>query len=190
MAPFFCVILFDKEKTGVEKFYKFKSVWVKKMKLTAEMIEALANDVGTGLSNRDAAKVNNIHETTLYDWLKVASTVRKTGKKRLTKRERDCCKLVDALESARLKRKQRFLEKLEDNKSPAGIIFLLKQAYPDEYNKEPVPLPNFEKLEQFMQAEYTQQEIEAIRKAIHAAEARRQSEVRYDENELFGDDDE
>ena len=51
------------------------------MKLTGEMIQALANDVGTGLSNRDAAKVNNIHETTLYDWLKVASTVRESGKK-------------------------------------------------------------------------------------------------------------
>ena len=156
------------------------------MKLTSEMIEALANNVGAGLSNRDAAKVNNIHETTLYDWLKTAATVRATGKKRLTVRDRNCCKLADALESARLKRKQRFLEKLEDNKSPAGIIFLLKQMYPDEFNKEPVPLPNFEKLEAFMASEYTQQEIEVIRKAIHTAEKRRQSEVRYAENELFG----
>ena len=97
--------------------------------------------------------------------------------------------MADALESARLKRKQRFLEKLEDNKSPAGIIFLLKQTYPDEFNKEPVPLPNFQKLEEFMTAEYTQQEIEAIRKAIRSAEQRRQANVKYDENELFGDDD-
>ena len=156
------------------------------MKLTDELIEALANDVGSGLSNRDAAKVNNISEPAFYDWLKVASTVRKTGKKRLTKRERDCCKLADALESARLKRKQRFLEKLEDNKSPAGIIFLLKQTYPDEFNKEPVPLPNFSKLEEFMASEYTQSEIEDIRRAIRKAEARRQSDVTFDEDPLFG----
>ena len=160
------------------------------MKLTDEMIEALANDVGAGLSNRDAAKVNNISERVLYDWLEVAKTVRETEKKRLTLREKSCCKLADALASAKLERKKRFLEKLEDNKSPAGIIFLLKQTYPDEFNKEPVPLPNFQKLEEFMAAEYTQQEIEAIRKAIRVAETRRQSDVKYDENALFGDDDE
>ena len=157
------------------------------MKLSDEIIKSLVKNVCAGLSNKDAAKAESITERIFYEWLQTAAFVTETGKKRLTKREKLCVKLAERLESARLERKKRFLEKLEDNKSPAGIIFLLKQAYPDEFNKEPVPLPNFQKLEEFMASEYTQPEIEAIRKAIHAAEARRQSEIRYDENEQFGE---
>ena len=158
------------------------------MKLTEELIKAIAEDVLEGLSNIDACRVNDITRTTFYDWINQGKAAQ--DKPRKTQRDRLCLKFIQALEKAKLKRKQNRLQMLENNKSPAGVIFLLKQEYPDEYNKEPVPLPNFEKLELFMQAEYTQQEIEAIRKAIHAAEARRQSEVRYDENELFGGTDE
>lgn len=156
------------------------------MKISEEIVKSLVKNVCAGLSNKDAAKAESISEMTFYDWLRTAEAIRESGKKRLTARDKLCVQLADRLEAARLQRKKRFLEKLEDNKSPAGIIFLLKQAYPDEFNKEPVPLPNFQKLEEFMASEYTQPEIEAIRKAIHTAEARRQSEIRYDENEQFG----
>ena len=160
------------------------------MKLTEEMINSLVADVGAGLSNQDAAKVNGISKRIFYDWLDVASTVRETGKKRLTMREKLCIQLVDKLEAAKLNRKKRLIQNLDESNSPAGSIFLLKQLHPQEFNKEPVPIPNFQKLESFMAEEYTQSEIEAIRKAIHAAEQRRQSDVRYAEDKLFGDDDE
>lgn len=158
------------------------------MKLTEELIQTIAKDVFQGLSNVDACRVNDIDNSTFYGWVRQGKAAE--DKPRKTQRDRLCIKFIRALEIAKLKRKQLRLQKLEENNSPAGLIFLLKQEFPDEYNKEPVPLPNFQKLEEFMRNEYTQQEIKAIRKAIRAAETRRQADVKYDENELFGEDDE
>ena len=157
------------------------------MKLTEELIQTIAKDVREGLSNIDACRVNDINNSTFYEWINQGKAAK--NKPRKTERDRLCINFIQALDKAKIKRKQLRLKKLEENNSATGLIFLLKQEYPKEFNKEPVPIPNFQKLEEFMMSEYTQQEIEMIRKAIRSAEMRRQADVKYDENELFGEDD-
>ena len=69
-----------------------------------------------------------------------------------------------------------------------GLIFLLKNKYPFEFNKEVHKVLNFTALEKFMEEHYTEDEINRIRDAVLAAEARRESELEYDEHELFAKD--
>ena len=157
------------------------------MKLTPEIIESISQSVESGLSTTDAAAENNISRETFYAWLRKADDTADRQPSKLTQHQKLCRQFKKAIHKAKMKRKKRWISFLETCKSPAGVIFLLKMTYPGEFNKQPIQVPNFSALEDFMRGEYTQLEIEAIRQAVHAAEARRQSEVRYDENELFGE---
>ena len=80
------------------------------------------------------------------------------------------------------------LEAMDDK--PAALIFLLKNYAPEEYNKQPYLIANFDKLESYMESEYTEAEIQAVREAILKAEDRRQAEITYDEDATFNSDDE
>lgn len=160
------------------------------MKLTEELITELVESISIGLSNIEAAAISGIDNSTFYRWLRLAEEAEDKPASKISKHARLCKQFKAAVDKAKLERKKRWIQKLEACKSPSGIIFLLKQNYPDEYNKEPVPIPNFQKLEEFMRSEYTQHEIEAIREAVRAAETRRQKGIRYDEDELFGDSNE
>ena len=160
------------------------------MKLTKELIEAVSESIMGGLSNIDAAAENDIATKTFYEWIQKAKATTDRPPSKLTPHQKLCRQFKETIDKAKLKRKRFRLSKLQDLDNPTGLIFLLKQEHPEEFNKEPVPIPNFQKLEDFMTSEYTQQEIEVIRKAIRDAETRRQADVKYDENELFGEDDE
>ena len=156
------------------------------MKLTEALITEITESIDKGLSNIDAAAVSGIDNSTFYRWLRTGKEAADKPSSRVSQHARLCKQFQSAIEKAKLTRKKRWIQKLEACKSPAGIIFLLKQNYPAEYNKEPVAIMNFGALEDFMRSEYTQQEIEAIREAVHAAESRRQKDIQYDEDELFG----
>ena len=158
------------------------------MKLTDALITEIAESIDKGLSNIDAAAVSGIDNSTFYRWLRIAKEAADKPASKISQHARLCKQFKAAIEKAKLTRKKRWIQKLEACKSPAGIIFLLKQNYPSEFNKEPIAIMNFGALEDFMRSEYTQQEIEAIRKAIRAAEMRRQASIKYDEDELFSNE--
>ena len=155
------------------------------IKLDAALIKAICRDIADGLSNQDACYVNDITPRVFYKWLAIAQESGDKPKSRLSQHQRNCVQLFHALKKARLKRKQSRIKELQESPSAAGKIFLLKNEYPKEFNRQPYLIPNFEKLEAFMESEYTQSEIEAIRTAILAAESRRQSEIEYDEDDQF-----
>ena len=157
------------------------------MKLTKELIASVSDSIMGGLSNKEAAAVNDIDNSTFYRWLSKAKETAGKPASKLSKHQVLCRLFKETIDKARFERKKRWIQKLDECSSPAGIIFLLKMTYPAEFNKQPVLIPNFKKLEEFMASEYTQSEIEAIRKAVRAAENRRQSEVVFDEESLFGD---
>lgn len=160
------------------------------MKLTDQLIKSVSESIEGGLSNIDAAAENDISKAVFYQWIQKAKSTADRPLSKLTPHQKLCRQFKETIDKAKLKRKRFRISKLQDLDNPTGLIFLLKQEHPEEFNKEPVPIPNFKKLEEFMTSEYTQQEIEAIRKVIRTAEARRQSDVKYDENELFGESDE
>ena len=159
------------------------------MKLTDTIINAVSKDIEAGLSNRDACRVNDISEDILYNWLRTAKTA--ISKKKKTKRDRMCIKFAEAMEASKVKRKRSLVKKLEamDDK-PAALIFLLRNYAPEEYNRQPYLIANFDKLESYMESEYTEAEIQAIRDAILRAEDRRQAEITYNEDTAFSSDDE
>lgn len=159
------------------------------MKLSEAIIVSVCDSIEQGLSNIDASYENGIDNDTFYKWIQKAKAHADKPLSKLTLHQRLCRKFKQETDKAKLKRKKFRISKLQDLDNPTGLIFLLKQEHPQEFNKEPVPIPNFKKLEEFMASEYTQSEIEEIRKAIRGAEARRQSEVVFDEDPLFGNDD-
>ena len=160
------------------------------MKLTEELIKSVSESIIDGLSNTDAAAINDITDKVFYEWIRKARDTADRPPSKLTPHQKLCRQFKETIDKAKLKRKRLRISKLQDLDNPTGLIFLLKQEHPQEFNKEPVPIPNFSKLEEFMASEYTQSEIEAIRKAIRAAENRRQSDVVFAEDALFGDGDE
>ena len=155
------------------------------MKLTEELIKSIARSVVDGFSNSDAAALNDVSRQSFYVWIAKAEDTADKPLSKLTPHQKLCRQFKDTLDKAKLQRKKKWIEKLEACNSPTGIIFLLKQTYPAKFNTQPIPIPNFSKLEEFMRSEYTQLEIEAIREAVFAAESRRQSEVVYEEDTLF-----
>ena len=154
-------------------------------KLDQALIDSVCEHIANGTSNKDACYLKSISESGFYEWMSVAkkSEVKQPSKR--TKREKLCLEFLESLKKAKILREQNRIQQLEASSHPTGIIFLLKNEDPGKWNKQPYLIPNFEKLEAYMQSEYTQSEIEAIRSAILAAEERRQSEIEYDENENF-----
>lgn len=159
---------------------------MKTKRLSDAKIKAIADDVARGLSNKDACDVNDVSQTIFYQWINIAKDC--NGKDELTEHQKLCIKFVKAIKKAKYRRKQARIEKLDAHESVAGIIFLLKNEYPKEFNKQPYIIPNFDKLEEYMASEYTQAEIEAVRTAILAAEDRREREVEHDEDAMFVSD--
>ena len=160
-----------------------------KRKLTPELITAIAKDITNGLNNQEACHVNGITKQTFYVYLKTAEDCKDTPRSKLSEHQRNCVDFSDALKNAKILRKRERISKLEQMDSATALIFLLKNEYPAEFNKQPYLIPNFEKLEAYMQSEYTQDEIQAVRDAIWKAEQRRESERQYDENDLFAKED-
>lgn len=156
------------------------------MKLTESLIKTFSESIMGGLSNIDAAAENDIAPKTFYEWIRKAKETADRPLSRLTPHQKLCRQFKETIDKAKLKRKRKRISKLQDLNNPTGLIFLLKQEHPEEFNKEPVQIPNFAALEDFMASEYTQSEIETIRKAVRAAETRRQAEIMYDEDPLFG----
>lgn len=159
---------------------------MKTKRLTQEKIEDIANDVASGLNNKDACEVNDISQVTFYRWINIAKNC--DGKEELTEHEELCVNFVNSIKKAKHRRKQLRIEKLDNHDSVVGTIFLLKNEYPNEYNRQPIHIANFDKLEEYMQSEYTQAEINAVREAIFAAEDRREAEMKYDEDAIFCED--
>lgn len=153
------------------------------MKLSEDTIEQFISDVDSGLSNKDACAANEISEESYYSWMRQAKEA--ISKKNKTDKDKLCIKLIQGLKGAKASRRLRRIEKLEEIDSPAGLIFLLKNDDPKQFNKKEFVVANFDKLEQYMQEEYSQSEIEDIRKAIFAAEERREQEIEFDEDEVF-----
>ena len=156
-------------------------------KITPELREAICKDIADGLSNKDACYVNDIDESTFYKWLTTAKESKDKQASKLSVHQRACVKLFQSLKKEVLKRKKKRIKTLQQQAAPVGLIFLLKNEYPDEFNKQPILIPNFEAIEKYMASEYTQAEIESVREAILAAEERRQSEIEYDEDDTFTD---
>ena len=154
-------------------------------KITKDLIKAICEDIAGGLSNQDACYVNDITKQSFYKWLSIARDCKYKQRSKLSLHQRNCVDLFDSLKKARLKRKQNRIKQLQSLSNPTGLIFLLKNEYPDEFNKQPLLIPNFEAIEKYMTSEYTQAELEAVREAIMVAEARRQSEIEYDEDDTF-----
>ena len=159
-----------------------------KPKLTAELIKAISENVKEGLTDREACFVNNISRETFYKYLKTAENCKEKSRSKLSEHQRNCLDFLDTIKKAKILRKRLRISKLQEMPSPTGLIFLLKNEYPAEFNKQPVLIPNFQKLEEYMESEYTQSELEKIRTAILEAEARRQSEIEYDEDDGFTGD--
>ena len=124
-----------------------------------------------GTSNKDACYLKSISEPVFYQWLSIAKEALGKQASKRTKREKLCIEFLESIKKARILREQNRIQTLEASSHPTGIIFLLKNEDPSKWNKQPYLIPNFEKLEAYMQSEYTQSEIEAIRSAILAAEA-------------------
>ena len=120
------------------------------IKLDKALIKAICKNVANGLSNQDACYVNDIDESTFYKWLKSAQTSADKPLSKLSAHQRNCVHLFQSLKKARLKRKENRIQSLQENPSPTGQIFLLKNEYPKEFNRQPYLIPNFEKLEAFM----------------------------------------
>ena len=156
------------------------------IKLDKVLIKAIADDIGSGLSNQDACWVNGISKQSLYNYLAIAKKSEGKPCEELSEHQRNCVDLMDSLKKARVERKRERIKKLEamDDK-PAALIFLLKNEYPQEFNRQPYLIPNFDKLESYMESEYTESEIQAIRDAILKAEDRRQAEIAYNEDTAF-----
>ena len=157
-----------------------------KTKLTPDLITEISQDIEKGLSNTDACRINDITRQSLHNWLGIAKDSHGKPRSKLTQHQRHCLDLFDALKKAKIRRKQSLVKKLEamDDK-PAALIFLLKNYAPEEYNRQPYLIPNFDKLESYMESEYTESEIQAIRDAILKAEDRRQAEIAYNEDTAF-----
>lgn len=158
-------------------------------KLTQERINLICDDIADGLSNKDACYVNDITDRIFYKWLATARESLDKPRSRLSAHQRLCIQLFQSLKKAKLKRKQKRIKTLQGLPNPTGLIFLLKNEYPDEFNKQPILIPNFQAIEKYMASEYTQAEIQAVREAILAAEERRQSEIEYDEDDAFTEHD-
>lgn len=160
------------------------------MKLSKKLIGAVSNSIEEGLSNIDAACENGIDNDTFYEWIRKAKKYADKPLSRLTQHQRLCRKFKEETDKAKLKRKKFRISKLQDLDNPTGLIFLLKQEHPTEFNKEPFLIANFDKIKSYMESEYTESEIQAIREAIFKAEDRHQAEIQYAEDALFSDDDE
>lgn len=161
---------------------------MKTKRITHQLITSVVKSIEGGLTNKEACYIHSISETTFYRWLKDAEAVRDTDADDLTQYQKLCVKFCESIKRAKISRKQKRIELLEASESPVALIFLLKNEYPREFNKRPYLIPNFAKLEEYMASEYTESEIIAIREAILAAEDRRQSEVEYEEDDLFTKD--
>lgn len=157
-------------------------------KLSIELIKEISDDIASGLNNKEACEVNDITESCMYKWISKAKEALDKAKSKRTEHQQLCVEFFQSLKKARHRRKQQRIQVLDTSDNVTGIIFLLRNEYPREYNRKPHAIPNFEKLEEYMVSEYTQAEIDAIRKAIFAAEDRRESEVEYDENIIFAED--
>lgn len=154
------------------------------MKLTSLLIKEIASDILDGLNIKDACKVNGITPQTFRNWISRAETAR--DKDELTDKDKLYIEFDDVIAKTKLKRKRNLIATLQNHeKSVTGIIFLLKNLYPFEFNKEVHKVLNFDALEKYMQENYTQQEIDRIREAVFAAEDRREQETQYDEDDLF-----
>lgn len=160
------------------------------MKLTKELIEAVSNSIVEGLSNIDAACENGITNVTFYEWIRKAKQYADKSISKLTPHQKLCREFKQEIDRAKLKRKKFRISKLQNLDNPTGLIFLLKQEHPQEFNKEPFRVLNFEQLKKFMESEYLDSEIQKIEGAIWEAEDRRQAEIVYAEDKLFSEDDE
>ena len=159
---------------------------MRKRKLTPDTIKAISEAIESGLTNKDAMFINDVGESAFYSWLREsdrATQVENTDD--LSDHQKLCIKFSQSIKKARIRRKQRRIAKLEETTSPAGPIFLLKNEYPEEFNKQPYLIPNFEKIDQYMASEYTQAEYQAVKDAIMRAEQRREAERQYDEDDAF-----
>lgn len=156
------------------------------MKLSEELIETIGKEIEDGLSNRDACRLHDITEQTFYGWIAKAHTAQSVSRK--TPHQRLCIKFAREIHNARIRRKKNLVQTLQKmDHSPASAIFLLKNISPSEFNREPYKVLNFDRLESYMESEYTEDEIQAVRDAIFKAEDRRMKEIQYDENESFED---
>lgn len=158
---------------------------MKTKRITHQLITSVVKAIESGLTNKESCAINDISETTFYRWLNDADTARSTDADALTDYQKLCVKFCESLKKAKIRRQQKRIEALEGMPNPTGIIFLMRNEDPARWNRQPHLIPNFEKLFHYMQNEYTQAEFEAVQDAIFAAEQRRQSEVEFDEDDLF-----
>lgn len=156
------------------------------MKLSEEIIYEIVNHVEDGLTDKDAALCADIGYSTFALWKKIGNEAK--NKSRKTKRDNLCLDLVEQLKKARILRKKRLISSLEEANNVTATIFLLKNYDPKEFNKKEFVIGNFDQLEKYMEQEYTQDEIDAVRKAIIDAEQRKEREIEYDEEPIFNQD--
>ena len=161
---------------------------MKTKRITHQLITSVVKAIEEGLTNKDRALSMTFGETTFYKWITDAESAEDKDKDELTDYEKLCIKFVQSLKKARLRRQQKRIKALEGMPNPTGIIFLMKNEDPAKWNRQPYLIPNFEKLEAYMQAEYTQAELAAVRSAIMSAEERREAERHYDEDDNFTND--
>lgn len=157
-------------------------------KLSQALIIDICEQVEAGLNNKEACEVNDVTDSAMYKWIRNAEKALEKPQSQRTDHQKLCVKFFQSLKKSRHKRKRKRIQSLQQINTANGLIFLLKNEYPREFNRRPHLIPNFEKLEDYMASEYTQAEINAIREAIFAAEDRRESEVEYDENAAFTQD--
>ena len=155
-------------------------------RITHQLITSVVKAIEEGLTNKDACFIHDIHESTFYKWITDGKNA--IGKDELTGYEKLCVKFIESLKKGKIRRQQQRIKALEGMPNPTGIIFLMKNEDPAKWNRQPYLIPNFEKLEAYMQAEYTQAELAAVRSAIMAAEERREAERHYDEDDNFTND--
>ena len=94
------------------------------MKLTEELITEISESVSTGLSNRDAALLSNIDNSTFYRWLRKAKKAADKPASKISQHARLCKQFKVSIEKAKLTRKKRWIQKIRGVYVPYRYNFL------------------------------------------------------------------
>lgn len=102
-----------------------------KSKLTNQLIDEIATYIENGLSNKDAADLCGVRDTTLYRWLREAEELDEKGKPK----NKQQCKLKEAIIKAQAAFKAYHVQSITraSRKAWQASAWLLERKFPDEY---------------------------------------------------------